>query len=233
MFVPPNPITALSQLVTQVSGVRPQEKLFELAIKALNHLLDLEPSLQARLDTHTGRTVSLTWPAKSLAFLELPAGTVYFQITDQLRFQLLDLPTTPASALADLTADVSVTIQTGLIAAPTAERLRYVRIEGDALLAQDLGFLAQHLRWDAEQDLSRIIGGPAATTIVRKAKIYAAAFNDAAKDLQTRTQQAAQGLAGHAPHWLVSPIEMAQHTAELEALSNRVAHLSLPAAIKN
>jgi ubiquinone biosynthesis protein UbiJ len=33
-----------------------------------------------------------------------------------------------------------------------------VKIEGDVQLAAELGWLAENLRWDAEEDLSRLIG---------------------------------------------------------------------------
>jgi ubiquinone biosynthesis protein UbiJ len=33
-----------------------------------------------------------------------------------------------------------------------------LKIEGDVQLAADLGWLAENLRWDAEEDLSRLIG---------------------------------------------------------------------------
>jgi ubiquinone biosynthesis protein UbiJ len=40
-----------------------------------------------------------------------------------------------------------------------------VKIEGDVQLAAELGWLADNLRWDVEEDLSRIIGDVPAHTL--------------------------------------------------------------------
>jgi ubiquinone biosynthesis protein UbiJ len=39
---------------------------------------------------------------------------------------------------------------------------RHLRIDGDVMFAGTLGELAEHLRWDAEEDVSRLIGDVAA-----------------------------------------------------------------------
>jgi ubiquinone biosynthesis protein UbiJ len=44
--------------------------------------------------------------------------------------------------------------------------MRHVRIEGNAELAEALGFVFRHLRWDAEEDLSRVFGDIAAQRMV-------------------------------------------------------------------
>jgi len=44
--------------------------------------------------------------------------------------------------------------------------MRHVRIEGNAEFAEALGFVFRHLRWDAEEDLSRLFGDIAAHRLV-------------------------------------------------------------------
>lgn len=59
--------------------------------------------------------------------------------------------------------------------------MREVRIEGDAELAATLGRLAKELRWDAEEDLSRLVGDIAAHRMANGAKDF---FANAKKFLQ-------------------------------------------------
>jgi ubiquinone biosynthesis accessory factor UbiJ len=59
--------------------------------------------------------------------------------------------------------------------------MREVRIEGDAELAATLGRLAKELRWDAEEDLSRLVGDIAAHRMASGAKDF---FANAKKLMQ-------------------------------------------------
>ena len=52
-----------------------------------------------------------------------------------------------------------------------------VRVEGDVQLAADVNWLVDHLRWDIEEDLSRVIGDAPAHALARAAR-------DAAQALQ-------------------------------------------------
>ena len=45
-----------------------------------------------------------------------------------------------------------------------------VKIEGDVQLAAEIGWLADNLRWDVEEDLSRLIGDAPAHTLVSAAR---------------------------------------------------------------
>jgi ubiquinone biosynthesis protein UbiJ len=56
--------------------------------------------------------------------------------------------------------------------------LRHVHLEGDAELAQAVGKLAQYLRWDVEEDLSRLVGDAAAYRISAGARQAAKSARD-------------------------------------------------------
>jgi ubiquinone biosynthesis protein UbiJ len=45
-----------------------------------------------------------------------------------------------------------------------------IRIEGDVQLAAEVNWLIDHVRWDAEEDLSRIIGDAPAHMVAQNAK---------------------------------------------------------------
>ena len=45
-----------------------------------------------------------------------------------------------------------------------------IKIEGDVQLAAEVNWLADHVRWDVEEDLSRIVGDAPAHAVVSTAK---------------------------------------------------------------
>jgi len=46
----------------------------------------------------------------------------------------------------------------------------YVKVQGDADLANTVSFLSQHLRWEAEQDLSKLFGDVLAVRLMKDAR---------------------------------------------------------------
>jgi ubiquinone biosynthesis protein UbiJ len=51
-----------------------------------------------------------------------------------------------------------------------------VRIEGDVQLAAEVNWLIDHVRWDAEEDLARLIGDAPAHTLAQSARQAMAAL---------------------------------------------------------
>jgi ubiquinone biosynthesis protein UbiJ len=45
-----------------------------------------------------------------------------------------------------------------------------VRIEGDVQLAAEVNWLVDHVRWDLEEDLARVMGDAPAHTVVQMAR---------------------------------------------------------------
>jgi len=120
----------------------------------INHLLAQEPWAQARLAVHRGKTACIDVDVASLllqvgadGLLEPAATTVTPTVT--IRVKLSDLP---------------------LILANRARAVSYVKIEGDADFANTISQLSQSLRWDAEEDLSKLLGDIAATRLVSGVK---------------------------------------------------------------
>ena len=85
---------------------------------------------------------------------------------------LLDLA--PADAPADLTLvildDSPLVIAQALMQGDKPK----VRIEGDVQLAAEINWLADHVRWDLEEDLARLMGDAPAHTLVQAARNAAA-----------------------------------------------------------
>ncbi len=121
----------------------------------LNHVLMQEPAATERLVRHQGRVVRFQWDPFSLSFRVTPAG-------------LLDL------AAADAVPDLSLTLSDAYAADMAQALLRgdkpAVRIDGDVQLAAEVNWLADHVRWDIEEDLARIIGDAPAHTLGQVAR---------------------------------------------------------------
>lgn len=110
----------------------------------LNHVLMQETEATARLARQKGRVMLVQWRSFSFKLQATPAG-------------LLDLAA--ADAQADLVLSVAAE-ESVLALAQTALRgdKPAVRIEGDVQLAAEVNWLIEHVRWDIEEDLARILG---------------------------------------------------------------------------
>lgn len=195
----PNPFSAIQSTF--------QERGAQLACKAVNHLLELEPTVKKHLSNHSGRTVLLKWEQIGI----FPSGQQCLTMTEGSTL-------TPHQLANDAVVDVTVSLQAGLLNASSEERLRFIRIEGDALLAQDLSLVAKQLRWDAEHDLSRVIGGTAAHWVTNHGKKAATLFQQAAEQFKLTAAEA----VAHYPGWAVAKSDLARHQIELAALKIRI-----------
>ncbi|MBP7780374.1 MAG: hypothetical protein KA045_02415 [Burkholderiaceae bacterium] len=113
----------------------------------LNHVLMQEPEAMARLMRHSKRSSRLQWRDFTIDLMATPAG-------------LLDLA--PPGQRADLLLAVDEASATGLIGKALTGEKPQVRIEGDVQLAAEVNWLVDHVRWDIEEDLSRVMGDVAA-----------------------------------------------------------------------
>lgn len=148
MATPPNPGSFLEQLFGRAGQVlQPPpwmvEELQRRLVLLLNHVLQQEPEAQARLKRQRGRVVEAHWRVFSVRLQATPAG-------------LLDRA--PDGAQPDLS--LTVTDESPLALAQAALRgdKPGVRISGDVQLAAEVQWLVDHVRWDLEEDLARVIG---------------------------------------------------------------------------
>ena len=81
---------------------------------------------------------------------------------------LLDLA--PESAEPELTLSLTEDSPFGLARAAFSGEKPAVRIEGDVQLAAEVNWLVDHVRWDVEDDLARLIGDVPAHTIATGAR---------------------------------------------------------------
>ena len=150
-----SPFPFLDGLFRQLSnGLKPPEWLVEEVqrrlVLMLNHVLMQEPEAQARLVRQTGRVVEARWRNFTMRLVATPAG-------------LLDLAS--PSAAADLTLTLTEESPWQLAQAAVRGDKPPVRIAGDVQFAAEINWLVDHVRWDMEEDLSRLIGDAPAHAI--------------------------------------------------------------------
>lgn len=109
----------------------------------LNHVLQQEPEAQARLKRQQGRVALVQWRHFTLQLVATPAG-------------LLDLAAQDANA--DLTLALTETSPLAILQKAAQGEKPEVRIAGDVQLAAEVNWLVDHVRWDLEEDLSKIVG---------------------------------------------------------------------------
>jgi ubiquinone biosynthesis protein UbiJ len=164
---------------------------------ALNHLLDAEPWARERLAPFAGEAVELrALPLPALRFTILPGGRVE-----------------AGGEEPGLVVTIKPEILTAMLHGEE-HVLKAVQVSGNARLADEVMALVRHLRWDAEEDLSKVVGDVAAHRIVQAARDLAAWQADAARRL-------AESFAGYA----VDESELVLGRAEFEAFAAAVARL--------
>ncbi len=118
----------------------------------INHVLAQEPEAQARLARQKGRVVEARWRHFEMRLVATPAG-------------LLDLaaPGTPADLTLTLTQESPWELTQSALRGEKPQ----VRIAGDVQFAAEVNWLADHVRWDIEEDLARVLGDAPAHTLAQ------------------------------------------------------------------
>ncbi len=133
---------------------------------AVNHLLAQAAWAREKLAPFAGHAAQIKLPPFEAAFLIGEDGHI----------------SAPA-AEAELEVSISLPATTPLLALQGKDAvMRAARIEGSAEFAETLGFVIRNLRWDAEEDLSTVIGDIAAHRIVAGTREFAAWQQQAAQN---------------------------------------------------
>ena len=159
MATPQSPFSFLDGLFARVAaGPQPPQWLVhemqQRLVLFLNHVLMQEKEATDRLVRQKGRIARVQWRAYSMALVITPAGL--FNLAPETAVPDLQLHVTEASPFA--------LAQTALRGDKPA-----IRIEGDVQLAAEINWLVDHVRWDVEEDLARVIGDAPAHTVAQVA----------------------------------------------------------------
>jgi ubiquinone biosynthesis protein UbiJ len=171
---------------------------------ALNRLLRAEPWARERLAPFAGMTLELRAPPlPGMSFVILPGGTL--------------------EAGGDA-PELTVTVRADALPALLRSEEHFVRsveVAGDERLAAAVMLLLRHLRWDAEEDLSRLVGDVAAHRLVALARVFGAWQADAAR----RLAESLRDYAVEEKKLLVSSAEFSAFSAEMARLRDAVERL--------
>jgi ubiquinone biosynthesis protein UbiJ len=189
-----SPVSFFDQLFDRVGqALQPPpwlvEEMQRRLVLLLNHVLQQEPEAQARLKRQAGRLVEAHWRHFSVRLVATPAG-------------LLDLGA--AAQAADLTLTVSEESPWALAQSALRGEKPAVRIAGDVQLAAEVQWLVDHVRWDLEEDLARIVGDAPAHAMGSMARRMADAVRQfagrgpGASPAATTVSPAAPGAPGQA-----------------------------------
>ena len=124
-----------------------QDKLVLL----LNHVLGQEPAATERLRRQQGQCIQVSWRDYRLQWLITPAGL---------------LTRAEADVAADLHLHINQDQPLSLLQTLAKGEKPTMRIDGDVMLAADINWLVDHVRWDIEADLARILGDAPAHLLV-------------------------------------------------------------------
>ena len=171
----------------------------------VNHVLRTNSWALQQLRPHAGRVACIDNMLFSSMMAVTPGGEV-------------------AEAAPDAVPDVTVRVTPALmlrLMARDASAWREVKVEGDAEFAAALNHVARNLRWDVEEDLSRVFGDIAAHRMV-----------ETGRKLDNWGRQGADNLArSFAEYWteerplIASRGDVEQFTREVDTLRDDVARL--------
>lgn len=130
--------------------------LTQAIAQAVNHAMHQEGWPLDRLKPLAGRCARFTIPPFDLALIVAESGEL-------------------APAQADSVPDATVSLTPPLalrIAAGDEAAYAEVRVTGDSDVAEALLYVAKHLRWDAEEDLSRVLGDVAGRRVAQTGRDF-------------------------------------------------------------
>ena len=168
-----------------------------LILGALNHLLEQAAWARRQLSGFAGRR----------ARFEMPPWKLAFRVDEQGRLAPAD----------DQAVDVTVVLPAGtpLVALQGMDRaMAAAHVTGNAEFATALSFVLKNLRWDVEEDLSKLVGDITAHRLVQGANRFVA-----------WQQQAAIRLAENMAEYLTLENPLLVPRVELLALRDEIARL--------
>ncbi len=162
-----------------------ERSVMERVVLLVNHVISAEPIAMERLKAHAARTIRIEfegWPSmlppiKPIGFRITPPGLVEW--IDDAR------PVTP-----DLRVGVEVRNPALVLARFAIGERPTISVDGDAAFASDVNWLIENLRWDIQEDLSRIVGDGPAKELGRFGGAVSNALRDGAKKLDQFARRA-------------------------------------------
>lgn len=176
-----------------------------LALAVGQHLLRQAPWARTRLAEHAGKQV----------LVRLPLGTILVCIGTDGGID---------SGTAETQPELTVTLSPAAAAKWLVDRegaWRAARVEGDSELAAALSYIVANLRWDYEEDLSRVIGDIAAHRIARGVQHLSAWQADTAQSLSRNVSE----YLSEERQVLATPLRMEEFATEVDEIRDAAERL--------
>lgn len=149
----------LNFLQSLLGAIRPPEwvvdELQNRVVLFLNHVLMQEKAAQDRLRRQKGKPVRIQWGDFHLTLAPTAAGL---------------LERCAPEAVPELSVTLTQASPLALAQSVLAGQKPGVDIQGDVQLAAEVAWLVDNVRWDVEEDLSRVVGDATAHTLARFAR---------------------------------------------------------------
>ena len=166
MSMPPPPVSLLAPLAGAADAIAQwvsrtppppwlRDELVQRVVLLLNHVLQQEPQAMARLARMKGQSVCLQWQGLAVQLRFTPAG-------------LLD--TVSDTRPPDLRIDLVGERPSEWLQGWAEGQKPHLSIHGDVRLAAEVNWLVDHVRWDIEADLARVVGDVAAYRLAQWAR---------------------------------------------------------------
>jgi len=149
----------LAQLNSMVMNFQPPsawvDELQDRLLLFVNHVLSQEPAAMSRLQRQQHRSLQISWRQFQMSCRITPAGL----------FERAALQNAP-----DLSLHISQDSPVSLLQTLAQGDKPAMQVQGDVMLAADINWLVDHVRWDFEEDLSRLLGDAKAHQLVAATK---------------------------------------------------------------
>lgn len=214
---PSSPLAALlGDLASQA-----QSGAMRVLLAALDHVLNQQAWARERLSRHAGSTIRIAVEARRPA--AIPAPELLATVGAD---GFLDAAEPGAVPAANLVFVPSADAMLAVLGDGPDTLAKHVRIDGEAALVATLGELAKYLRWDAEEDLSRVVGDITAHRVAG----FLRGSQQGLADLARRGRSAAAQFAADGRSPVAGRAQLQQFLAAVEALESRVRGLETRAA---
>jgi len=142
----------------------------------LNHVLMQEPVARDRLQRQKGRLLQVCWRDQIFQCQFTPAGLIELVKPDSV------------SKSPDLVLQLNEPSPFELARTVLQGDKPAIRIEGDVQLAAEVNWLIDHVRWDPEEDLAKLIGDAPAHALVQTGQRLVSALQSFVRQRAPRGQ---------------------------------------------
>ena len=154
--LPWSAIDGAQQLVQRLKPpVWLESEIHNRLILLVNHVLQAEPEATQRLSRHANKSIQVQLKPIALQVRITPVGLLEVEVGDGKPDLSLELK-------SERWSEAAKAVRAG--AQPD------VHLYGDVLLAAEIGWLRENVRWDVEEDLARLLGDGPATLFVGGAR---------------------------------------------------------------